>query len=228
LLSFASTRSPLISNNSFRFINSSCFSLSLLFDLHCSTDVSRYAGAYEHIFENVTAGVTIQAPQLDISTVAAGGGSILAFRTGLFNVGPDSAGAFPGPACYRNGGPLTVTDANLFLGRLVPAQFPSIFGEGKNQPLDTAVVALKFNALCDEINAYFDAERAERRRRTSVTAGISNSGDGNGGGGGGGGGGGVGDNGGGDGVVDVHENTRAFTPASVALGFLRVANEASK
>lgn len=81
-----------------------------------STDVSRYAGKYEHVFESTTAGVSIQAPQLDINTVAAGGGSCLLFRSGLFVVGPESAGASPGPACYNKGGPLTVTDANLVLG----------------------------------------------------------------------------------------------------------------
>ena len=86
-----------------------------------STDVSRYgSGRYEHVFETTTAGVTIQSPQLDINTVAAGGGSRLFFRNGLFVVGPESAGAHPGPACYRKGGPLTVTDSNLFLGRLLP------------------------------------------------------------------------------------------------------------
>ena len=83
-----------------------------------STDVSRFAGRFEHIFEAHIAGVTIQAPQLDISTVAAGGGSRLFFRNGMFLVGPESASAFPGPACYRNNGPLAITDANLILGRI--------------------------------------------------------------------------------------------------------------
>lgn len=81
-----------------------------------STDVSRFAGTYDHVIESTTAGVTIQAPQLDINTVAAGGGSRLFFRSGLFIVGPESAGAHPGPACYKKNGPLTVTDANLVLG----------------------------------------------------------------------------------------------------------------
>lgn len=81
-----------------------------------STDVSRFAGTYDHVVESTTAGVTIQAPQLDINTVAAGGGSRLFFRSGLFVVGPESAGAHPGPACYKKNGPLTVTDANLVLG----------------------------------------------------------------------------------------------------------------
>ena len=84
-----------------------------------STDVSRYAGVFEHVFETNTAGVTIQSPQLDINTVAAGGGSRLFYRNGLFKVGPESAGAHPGPTCYRKNGPLTVTDANVLLGELV-------------------------------------------------------------------------------------------------------------
>jgi 5-oxoprolinase (ATP-hydrolysing) len=98
-----------------------------------STDVSRYAGELEHIFESVTGGVTIQAPQLDIVTVAAGGGSVLTFHSGLFYVGPESAGAHPGPACYRKNGPLAITDANLVLGRLLPQYFPCIFGPKVNQ-----------------------------------------------------------------------------------------------
>lgn len=89
-----------------------------------STDVSRYGGSLEHVFETRTAGITIQSPQLDINTVAAGGGSILFWRNGMFVVGPESASAHPGPACYRKGGPLTVTDANLFLGRLHADSFP--------------------------------------------------------------------------------------------------------
>ncbi|KAG2414843.1 5-oxoprolinase [Aspergillus terreus] len=118
-----------------------------------STDVSRYGGHLEHVFESVTAGVTIQSPQLDINTVAAGGGSILAWRNGLFTVGPESASSHPGPACYRKGGPLTVTDANLFLGRLLPEFFPHIFGENEDQPLDTEVVKQKFTSLTATINA---------------------------------------------------------------------------
>lgn len=117
-----------------------------------STDVSRYAGTYEHVFETTTAGVSIQSPQLDINTVAAGGGSILAWRNSLFNVGPDSASAHPGPACYRKGGPLTVTDANLFLGRLLPKYFPKIFGPKENEPLDRDITTKKFLALTNDIN----------------------------------------------------------------------------
>ncbi|KAL1620899.1 hypothetical protein SLS54_005829 [Diplodia seriata] len=118
-----------------------------------STDVSRYGGTLEHVFETTTAGVTIQSPQLDINTVAAGGGSMLFFRNGLFVVGPESAGAHPGPACYRKGGPLTITDANLFLGRLLPQYFPKIFGKDENEPLDLDVVKAKFAALTQRINA---------------------------------------------------------------------------
>ncbi len=117
-----------------------------------STDVSRYGGTFEHVFESNTAGVTIQSPQLDINTVAAGGGSILFWRNGLFVVGPESASSHPGPACYRKGGPLTVTDANLFLGRLIPDLFPKIFGENEDKPLDVDIVKQKFIALTNEIN----------------------------------------------------------------------------
>lgn len=118
-----------------------------------STDVSRYgSGRYEHVFETTTAGVTIQSPQLDINTVAAGGGSRLFFRNGLFVVGPESAGAHPGPACYRKGGPLTVTDANLFLGRLLPDFFPKIFGETEDQGLDQAASEKLFHEMTNEIN----------------------------------------------------------------------------
>lgn len=119
-----------------------------------STDVSRYGeGKLYHVFETVTAGVTIQSPQLDINTVAAGGGSILSYKNGLFFVGPESASSEPGPACYRKGGPLTVTDANLFLGRLLPEYFPKIFGPNEDQSLDYDASASKFLALTDEINA---------------------------------------------------------------------------
>lgn len=119
-----------------------------------STDVSRYDDRYEHVIESTTAGVTIQAPQLDINTVAAGGGSRLFFRSGLFVVGPESAGAHPGPACYRKDGPLTVTDANLVLGRLQPEYFPCIFGTSETEPLDELRARELFAELRTEINAY--------------------------------------------------------------------------
>lgn len=118
-----------------------------------STDVSRYgSGRYEHVFETTTAGVTIQSPQLDINTVAAGGGSRLFFRNRLFVVGPESAGAHPGPACYRKGGPLTVTDANLFLGRLLPDFFPKIFGKTEDQGLDKEASEKLFREMTNEIS----------------------------------------------------------------------------
>jgi 5-oxoprolinase (ATP-hydrolysing) len=117
-----------------------------------STDVSRHAGSLEHVFETVTAGVPIQVPQLDINTVAAGGGSILSWSKGILTVGPDSAGSHPGPACYRKGGPLTVTDANLILGRIIPRFFPSIFGPNQDQPLDYEASYRKMKIMADEIN----------------------------------------------------------------------------
>lgn len=117
-----------------------------------STDVSRYGGTYEHIFETTTAGVTIQSPQLDINTVAAGGGSVLHWKNGLFTVGPDSASAHPGPACYRKGGPLTITDANLVLGRLVLEKFPAMFGPSEDQPLDLEKSLKKFAIVTAQIN----------------------------------------------------------------------------
>ncbi|XP_045604599.1 5-oxoprolinase [Procambarus clarkii] len=119
-----------------------------------STDVSRYAGEYEHVFESTTAGVTIQAPQLDVNTVAAGGGSRLFFRSGMFIVGPESAGAHPGPVCYKKGGLLAVTDANLVLGRLLPQYFPKIFGPKENEPLDKESSMEAFKKLADQVNSY--------------------------------------------------------------------------
>ncbi|KAF8603357.1 5-oxoprolinase [Ceratobasidium sp. AG-I] len=116
-----------------------------------STDVSRFDGRYETVYETTTAGVTIQSPQLDINTVAAGGGSCLTFRNGLFLAGPESAGAEPGPACYRKGGPLAVTDANLLLGRLIPDLFPKIFGKSEKEPLDMEASKTKFEQLAQEV-----------------------------------------------------------------------------
>ncbi|MFJ1653207.1 hydantoinase B/oxoprolinase family protein [Streptomyces sp. NPDC088337] len=116
-----------------------------------STDVSHYAGAYERVLTTQIAGVRLRAPMLDIHTVAAGGGSVLHFDGSRYRVGPDSAGADPGPACYRGGGPLTVTDANVMLGRIQPAHFPEVFGPGGDQPLDDALVRERFTALAHEI-----------------------------------------------------------------------------
>ncbi len=118
-----------------------------------STDVSHYAGEFEHNFETMVAGVRLRAPMLSIHTVAAGGGSILHFDGARLRVGPDSAGANPGPACYRRGGPLTVTDANLMLGKIQPEWFPHVFGTGGDEPLDARVVAERFAMLADEVHA---------------------------------------------------------------------------
>ncbi|MFE6285507.1 hydantoinase B/oxoprolinase family protein [Streptomyces sp. NPDC057877] len=116
-----------------------------------STDVSHYAGAYERVFTTQMAGVRLRAPMLDIHTVAAGGGSVLHFDGSRYRVGPDSAGADPGPACYRGGGPLAVTDANVMLGRIQPAHFPHVFGPDGDQPLDETLVRDRFAALAHEI-----------------------------------------------------------------------------
>lgn len=118
-----------------------------------STDVSRFHQTYEHIFETEIAGTSIQAPQLNINTVAAGGGSRLFFEKGLYKVGPESAGADPGPVCYRKpGGCLAITDANLLLGRLMPQYFPNIFGPTEDLPLDKDLTKQAFDTLCEEIN----------------------------------------------------------------------------
>ena len=116
-----------------------------------STDVSHYAGQYEREFDTQVAGVRMRAPMMSIHTVAAGGGSILHFDGARLRVGPDSAGANPGPACYRRGGPLTVTDANVMLGRIQPDFFPHVFGPHADRPLDREVVEQRFRALADEI-----------------------------------------------------------------------------
>ncbi len=122
-----------------------------------STDVSRYGGDLELTFVTRTAGVRIQAPQLDIRTVAAGGGSRLFFTGGMLRVGPESAGAHPGPVCYRKGGHLAITDANLVLGRIQPAFFPGIFGPDENQPLDLEAARAALAGISARIN------RAARR-----------------------------------------------------------------
>ncbi len=114
-----------------------------------STDVAHFDGAFERAFETQVAGVRMRAPMLRVHTVAAGGGSILHADPGRFRVGPDSAGADPGPACYRGGGPLTVTDANVMLGKLNPDYFPAIFGPDQDQPLDRATVAEKFAEIAE-------------------------------------------------------------------------------
>src|SRR5690606_17280432 len=116
-----------------------------------STDVSHFAGALERAFDSLVAGVRVRAPMLSIHTVAAGGGSILHFDGARLRVGPDSAGANPGPTCYRRGGPLTVTDANVMLGRIQPEFFPAVFGPDGRQPLDRDAVVAAFTRLADEI-----------------------------------------------------------------------------
>lgn len=118
-----------------------------------STDVSHFAGQYERESETIVAGVRIRAPMMRIHTVAAGGGSICAFNGGRFTVGPQSAGAVPGPACYRRGGPLAVTDCNLLLGKLQPQHFPHLFGVAGDQPLDRTPVATRFAELAEGMRA---------------------------------------------------------------------------
>jgi N-methylhydantoinase A/oxoprolinase/acetone carboxylase beta subunit len=140
-----------------------------------STDVSHYAGELEREFETQVAGVRMRAPMMSIHTIAAGGGSILFFDGQRQRVGPDSAGANPGPACYRRGGPLTVTDCNVMLGKVQPAFFPRVFGPRGDEPLDAAVVREKFTALAGEIQratgkpqtaeAVAERLRAHRRRQ---------------------------------------------------------------
>jgi 5-oxoprolinase (ATP-hydrolysing) len=136
-----------------------------------STDVTHYDGAYERAFDTEVAGVRIRAPMMRIHTVAAGGGSILHYEAGRFRVGPDSAGANPGPACYRRGGPLAVTDANVMLGKLQPDLFPTIFGPGRDEALDTTDVREKFIALATEIG---DGRTPEAVAEGFVTIAVEN------------------------------------------------------
>ena len=117
-----------------------------------STDVCHYNGEYERTLETEVAGVRLRSPMMLINTVAAGGGSILHFDGSRYRVGPDSAGANPGPACYRNGGPLTVTDCNVMIGKLSPDFFPKVFGPNANQKLDSRIVFKKFKALAKDIS----------------------------------------------------------------------------
>ncbi|MBI1776961.1 MAG: hydantoinase B/oxoprolinase family protein [Proteobacteria bacterium] len=116
-----------------------------------STDVSHFSGELERTFETMVAGVRMRAPMMRINTVAAGGGSVLFFDGARYRVGPESAGANPGPACYRRGGPLTVTDANVMLGKLRPEFFPHVFGPSGDKPLDAEIVRAKFALLAREI-----------------------------------------------------------------------------
>ncbi|MFE5796089.1 hydantoinase B/oxoprolinase family protein [Streptomyces sp. NPDC056503] len=116
-----------------------------------STDVSHYAGAFERELGSQVAGVRMRAPMMSIHTVAAGGGSVLHYDGRRYRVGPDSAGAVPGPACYRRGGPLTVTDAQVMLGRIQPDHFPAVFGPDGDRPLDAEAVRERFTALAEEV-----------------------------------------------------------------------------
>ncbi|MFN7220256.1 MAG: hydantoinase/oxoprolinase family protein, partial [Burkholderiales bacterium] len=128
-----------------------------------STDVSHFAGEFERVYETVVAGVRVRAPMMSIHTIAAGGGSILQFEDGRFRVGPESAGAVPGPACYGRGGPLTVADCIVALGRIDARHFPHVFGKDGKQPLDVASVQERFAALAEEVSRAtgetFSAER---------------------------------------------------------------------
>ncbi|HUQ77004.1 MAG TPA: hydantoinase B/oxoprolinase family protein [Burkholderiales bacterium] len=136
-----------------------------------STDVSHYAGAFEREFETRVAGVRMRAPMMSIHTVAAGGGSILHFDGARYRVGPDSAGANPGPASYRRGGPLAVTDANVMLGKIQPHYFPHVFGAKGDQPLDAGVVAREFEKLTRTIG---DGRSAEQVAEGFVQIAVGN------------------------------------------------------
>ena len=138
------------------------FSRLIGFDMGgTSTDVSHYDGEYERAFETEVAGVRMRAPMMLIHTVAAGGGSILHFDGARFRVGPDSAGANPGPKCYRRGGPLAVTDANVMAGKLIPDFFPKIFGPEQNQPLDADAVRAAFADLAKDVGGKSPEEIAD-------------------------------------------------------------------
>ncbi len=136
-----------------------------------STDVSHYAGEFEREFETRVAGVRMRAPMMSIHTVAAGGGSILHFDGSRYRVGPDSAGANPGPACYRRGGPLTVTDANVMLGKIQPAYFPKVFGPNGDEALDVTAVESRFSQLTNEIK---DGRTAEQVAEGFVQIAVGN------------------------------------------------------
>src|SRR5688572_1455357 len=138
------------------------FSRLIGFDMGgTSTDVSHYDGEYERAFETEVAGVRMRAPMMLIHTVAAGGGSILHFDGARFRVGPDSAGANPGPKCYRRGGPLALTDANVMAGKLIPDFFPKIFGSAQNQPIDAEAVRAAFAELAREVGGKSPEEIAD-------------------------------------------------------------------
>ena len=133
-----------------------------------STDVSHYNGEFEKAFETNVAGVRLRAPMMMIHTVAAGGGSILHFDGARYRVGPNSAGANPGPSCYRNGGPLAITDCNVMVGKLQPDLFPNVFGENADSPLDTGLVKQQFQALAERI----EVDTGDRKSPEQVAAGF--------------------------------------------------------
>ncbi|MCQ1535730.1 5-oxoprolinase [Methanosarcina sp. KYL-1] len=163
-----------------------------------STDVAQYSGEYERSFETEVAGVRLRSPMMRIHTVAAGGGSILHYEGGRFRVGPDSAGSEPGPACYRKGGPLTVTDCNLMLGKLQPEFFPSLFGPDADQPLDAEVVRRKFAELADQVSAESAGSGSTGAGQAEDTTSVS---------------------------ASVSASVSVQTPEQVAEGFLSVAVE---
>ncbi len=133
-----------------------------------STDVSHYGGAYEQSFETEVAGVRMRSPMLDIHTVAAGGGSVCRLEGGRLVVGPQSAGAVPGPACYRRGGPLTVTDCNVALGRVSPEEFPHVFGANGDEPISRGAALAALAALADEVAA----ETGDRPEPLALAEGL--------------------------------------------------------
>lgn len=139
-----------------------------------STDVAHYAGEYELTGDSVVAGVRVAAPMMQIHTVAAGGGSICSFDGARFRVGPESAGAHPGPACYRNGGPLTVTDCNLVLGRIDPAFFPHVFGPDGDQPLDPAAARARLEEVAAQLPEPQDLEDIARGFLAIAVDGMAN------------------------------------------------------
>ena len=132
-----------------------------------STDVAQYSGEYERSLETEIAGVRLRSPMMRIHTVAAGGGSILHYEGGRFRVGPDSAGSDPGPASYRKGGPLTVTDCNVMLGKLQPDFFPKIFGPGADQPFDSEIVRRKFTEIAKEVSEKEVSEKEASEKEVS-------------------------------------------------------------
>src|SRR5215831_5318362 len=190
-----------------------------------STDVSHFAGEFERQYETQVGGVRMRAPMLSIYTVAAGGGSVLHFDGSRYRVGPDSAGADPGPAAYRRGGPLTVTDANIMLGRIQPEYFPAVFGASGSEPVDAAIVREKFTSLARQIGEATGAKSAgpgaEEPGAEGVRAGEPGA-EGTGAGGPGAEGAGAGESGDGGAGTGAGAGP-APAPEQVAAGFLEIA-----